>query len=405
MSRVHSRGIAGVGWALALVVAGLLGFQAAKTTPPGAGGAAAPLGVNVRDFGAMGDGVTDDTDAIQAAIDHVSARGGGTVVFPYAPAGYRIGKPGVETVGGRPCRAQLHIPFRPGHDKANIALVGEMPCALLYDYQVRKDSETYGPATTFENMPRGNTFLVSTWEAPEEHDPTARPWAMLAAVEGDLYAGRFGCRQVTIRNLEFRVPLNTQRLYPTTSAVNLQNAARVNVQDSQFCLDKNVGDDGLGASLQANPCHVVGLMTSGDQNDDQVLRNVAVQGFRYGFVLGEHVLADYLYVHNCEEGLVFHDSSHLSLVTFVVAQHNARIVTTTRDALFGHRKGPCNVSFGGIDVEAGDGVEPAVSALEHGVYDPENRLRGTLRWHAPWGLAEFPVEGGQNLRVSRYPDE
>ena len=132
---------------------------------------------------------------------------------------------------------------------------------------------------------------------------------------------------------------------------------------------------------------------------------MAVQGFRYGFVLGEHVLADYLYVHNCEEGIVFHDSTHLSLVTFVVAQHNTRIVTTTRDTLFGHRKGVCNVSFGGIDIEAGEGAEPAVSALRYGVYDPENRLRGTLRWHAPWGLAEFPVEGGRNLRISRYPDE
>lgn len=393
-------------WGLAVVAAGLVGFQVAKMpVPRHAAESAAPLGVNVRDFGARGDGVTDDTEAIQAAINRVSAQGGGTPLFPYAKAGYRIGKPGVETVDGRPCRAQLFIPFKPGHDKANIALVGEMPCALLYDYQVRRESQAYGPATSFGNMPRGNTFLFSTWEAPEERDPTARPWSILAAVEGDLYAGRFGCRQVSIRNLEFRVPLNTERLYPTTSAVNLQNAARVNVQDSQFCLDKNIGDDGLGASLQANPCHVVGLMTSGDQNDDQVLRNVAVQGFRYGFVLGEHVLADYLYVHNCEEGLVFHDSTHLSLVTFVVAQHNARIVTTTRDTLFGHPKGVCNVSFGGIDVEAGDGATPAVSALEYGVYDPENRLRGTLRWHAPWGLAEFPVEGGRNLRISQYPDE
>jgi hypothetical protein len=392
--------------ALAVCAACLVGFQAAKPPVPlPAAESAARLGVSVCDFGARGDGVTDDTDAIQAAINYVSERGGGAVRFPYTKSGYRIGKPGVAAVEDRPCRAQLFIPFRPGHDKANIALIGEMPCALLYDYKVRKESRAYGPATTFENMPHGNTFLFSTWEAPEERDPTGRPWAMLAAVEGDLYVGRFGCRQVSIHNLEFRVPLNTERMYPTTSAVNLQNAARVNIQDSQFCLDKNVGDDGLGKALQKNPCHVVGLMTSGDQNDDQVLRNVAVQGFRYGFVLGEHVLADCIYVHNCEEGLVFHDSSHLSLVTFVVAQHNARIVTTTRDTLFGHRKGVCNVSFGFIDIEADSAAEPVVSALDYGVYDPESRLRGTLRWHAPWGLPEFRVEGARNLRIRQYPDD
>jgi polygalacturonase len=37
--------------------------------------------VNVRDFGAKGDGVTDDTQALQVAIDH-AARFGGIVVFP-----------------------------------------------------------------------------------------------------------------------------------------------------------------------------------------------------------------------------------------------------------------------------------------------------------------------------------
>lgn len=46
--------------------------------------------VSVMDFGATGDGVTDDRAAIQAALDYVYSKNGGTVWFPKAPSYYRI---------------------------------------------------------------------------------------------------------------------------------------------------------------------------------------------------------------------------------------------------------------------------------------------------------------------------
>ena len=77
-------------------------------------------GFNVFDFGAKGDGVTDDTAAIQAAIDFVVKRGGGKIFFPFTPRGYRIASPAVEEVNGMPTRSQLVIPA----GTANIQLEG-----------------------------------------------------------------------------------------------------------------------------------------------------------------------------------------------------------------------------------------------------------------------------------------
>ena len=60
------------------------------------------LSASVKEFGAKGDGVTIDTNAIQQAIDSVSSKGGGLV---HVPAGKHLTgtvqlKPGKESLGG-----------------------------------------------------------------------------------------------------------------------------------------------------------------------------------------------------------------------------------------------------------------------------------------------------------------
>jgi hypothetical protein len=244
------------------------------------------FGVNVFDFGAKGDGRTDDTAAIQAAIDYTYQRGGGKIFFPFTPRGYRIASPAIEEVNGQPVRAQLVIPAGTG----NIQLEGEMPCRFLYSYQVRPVDSPYG-TTRFMPQPGDpepriftSTTIFSDWDAPEEHDPTARPWSILSAPQGTSCLGKFSVSKFSITNLEFRVPLDHDKMYPTQSAVNLQNVSRVLVQDSQFCLNEQVGDTVLGKELQKNPCHTAGLILSGDQSDNNPVRNVAAQGFKYGIV-------------------------------------------------------------------------------------------------------------------------
>jgi len=358
---------------------------------------------DVTAYGAKGDGRTDDTASVQRAIDAVAAAGGGKVYLPYTTNGYLIASPGRETdAEGRPVRAQLVIPA----GSATIGFEGEIPCKLLYSYQVRPkgcERNNFRP-TRFGTMGVPNTMLHSTWDAPEVHDPAERPWSVIAAPEGKSCRGLFSVPLVTMKNLEIRVHLNKDKMYPTTSAANLHHASRIVIEDCQFCLDDNVGDTELGKHLLENPCHTVGFHASGDQNDQQILRDVAVQGFKYGFVFGEHIVADHLYVHNCEQAVAFHDSTHLSKIGMLVAQHNRTILATTEGTLFGNPPDRVNVQIDLLNFEGGQttGLPPYVSHLKNGICDPGNRFHGSITWHEPWGANAFPVVGAKNFRIRRF---
>ena len=384
---------------------------AALSACMGAGmGAATPEGVlrekayegrlSVRDFGARGDGVTDDTAAIQAGIDFLAKRGGGKLFFPFTTNGYLIASPGREfDAEGRLVRAQLVIPAGLHH---NIRLEGEMPCRLLYNYQVRTGENPKLGMTRFGENSVVNVMLHSTWDAPEVTNVRERVWSVIAAPEGKVAAGNFSASIFSFANLEIRVHLNKEKMYPTTSAANFHNIARLIVENSQFCLDDAVGDAVLKKELQESPCVTVGLAASGDQNDDQVFHNIAVQGFKYGVVFGENTVADYLLAHNCEYAVCFADSTHPSILNRVMAQHNQRIFCALPDGAFGRRAGWINLIVNETDYEVGHGTRPLVSRMRYGVWDPDNRFRGSivyLQGYPGNGSCFFPVEGGTNLAV------
>ena len=90
------------------------------------------------------------------------------------------------------------------------------------------------------------------------------------------------------------------------------------------------------------------------------------------------------------------------MITHVVAQHSRCIIATTRVELFGHRPGPCNLSVGTVNYEPGYGHRPEISRLVWGVYAPEKRLHGSMKWHQPGGNTFFPVHCSEKFKVEKY---
>jgi len=93
--------------------------------------------VNVKQYGAVGDGVADDTAAIQAAADAVSASGGGVV---YYPAGTYLVSRGITTTDS----GTQHLAIRlnnfvyhkgAGIDATKIHLADGSDCHVFYQFQ------------------------------------------------------------------------------------------------------------------------------------------------------------------------------------------------------------------------------------------------------------------------------
>jgi len=98
---------------------------------------------SVKDFGAVGDGVTDDTVAIQAAIDAVSVAGGGTLFVP--PGTYYVTnlamKTGVRLVGSSSSSVTLKFP--PTNASINLITVINVDNVVIESLTIDSNDSTY----------------------------------------------------------------------------------------------------------------------------------------------------------------------------------------------------------------------------------------------------------------------
>lgn len=165
----------------------------------GGGGGGTDLGwFNVINYGATGDGVTDDTNAIQDAIDAAALAGGGVVYFP---AGIYVVGGALQDTGA--ANAQLVLP------SIDILTGDQITIEILGAFPPTPDISVIG------NIP------VSVSGSVIESTLTTGSGGNCIGIKGPSgSAGDFSNVLVVIRDLTIRMPDN-----PTHSAIDLRYAA------------------------------------------------------------------------------------------------------------------------------------------------------------------------------------
>lgn len=197
--------------------------------------------IHAEAFGAKGDGVTDDTKALQAAIDATAAKGGTLILKPgtyltgalflKSHMALRIDK-GVTLTGAQTLAAYPRLPSC----VAGIEMT--WPVALLNVYK-QTDVKIYGDGVLDGN---GKMFWDSYWKLRHAYEPRGLRWASDYDAERPRLLLVYGARRVEIGNGGLDHPLDLQRSGFWTVQVTYSD----NVKVSGIRVRNNI--DGFGPS-------------------------------------------------------------------------------------------------------------------------------------------------------------
>jgi hypothetical protein len=224
---------------------------------------------NVKDYGAFGNGITDDTTAIQNVINTVFASGGGVVYFPVGI--YIIAGALQTSISGINYNSQLYIPQVNSDSSARstISFLGEVQPNLA------------------------QTLGINTWIAPNSgvvlrsiiQGSGTRPSVICnKGASGNNVTG-FSYTNVSFKNLAVQITPNGSSKM-TVGGINCEFSA-VAMFENVTCFPYNLN---LVNSGKPDVIDIVGIAVSSVNCElNNTIINCNVGGFTNGFLLGEHV--------------------------------------------------------------------------------------------------------------------
>lgn len=225
---------------------------------------------NVKDYGAAGDGITDDTVAIQNTINTVFAAGGGTVYFPIGI--YIVGGALQTNISGINYNSQLYVPQTnlDNLSRTTISFLGEVSPNLF---------QSLGIGTYI--APNSGVILRSTIQGTG-----IRPSVICNKGANANFVG-YSYTNTHFKNLAIQLtPDINSKL--TMGGINCEFSAIANFEYiTIFPYNLNLVNSG-----EPDIIDVVGISMPGTNCEHiNTLRNCSVGGLTHGYLLGEHTSA------------------------------------------------------------------------------------------------------------------
>ncbi len=320
---------------------------------------------NVKSYGAAGNGSTDDTTAVQAALDAAASAGGGVVYFPR----------GVYVIDGAlqdtsRSNSQLLLPRIDYVDTEQITI------ELRGEFSPPPIMSVIGATT----IPDGHSIIKGTLNTASGTAPSLiGAWG-----PSGTYSNFTNCH-VVVRDLTFRMPSN-----PQLTACNLQYVASVDV-------DRVIVDCGgyyvQGLTEPTTAASVAIRLPAILNGANTRLGTVDVIGFYTGYLFGEHTLGENVKAWGCKIAATFVAGDHASYFTRFMAVHCEKVLTAT---------GEHYVDFGQLNIEH---ATTGWWITDYDIDDTSNYLNGDCAWHvvlAGTGSDDtFTVNGAVNMRRKR----